>query len=57
MQATGIATIGPEVNHGLVENQNLKEIFNPDQLVEAISKVVSNITMRQGPKTLQGTQY
>ena len=31
--------------------------FNPDQLVEAMTKVVSMMTMKEHPKTSQGTQY
>ena len=46
-----------ELNHALEENQKLKEMFNQDQLVEAISKVVNNISMKEGAKTWQGTQY
>ena len=32
-------------------------MFNPDWLVDAISTVVSNITVKEGPKTTQGTCY
>ena len=32
-------------------------MFKPDWLVEAMTKVVSNMTMKESPKTSQGTQY
>ena len=32
-------------------------MFNPDQLVETVTKAVSNMTMKESPKILQGTQY
>ena len=32
-------------------------MFNPDQLVEAMTKVVSMMTMRESLKISQGTQY
>ena len=39
------------------ENCKLKEMFNLDQLVDGILKVISNITVKECPKTSQGTQY
>ena len=56
-QAAEITNMKSELNSALEENQNLKEMFNPHWLVEAISKVVGNITMKEGPKPPQGTQY
>ena len=32
-------------------------MFNPDWFVEAMTKAVSNMTMTESPKPLQGTQY
>ena len=32
-------------------------MFNPDQLVEAKTKVVTSMTMKESLKTSQGTQY
>ena len=52
-QATEIATRRSELNHTLDENQKLKEMFNPDQLAEAMTKVVSNMTMKESPKHLR----
>ena len=43
------------MKHVLDESQKLKEMFN--QLAEAITKVVSSMTMKENPKTSQGTQY
>ena len=56
-QATEIATVRSELNKALEENQKLKNMFNPDQLVEAKTKVVSNMTMKESLKTMQGTQH
>ena len=57
MQATVIAIMRSDLCHTLDESQKLKEMFNPDQLVEAMTKVVSNMTMKESPKTSQDTQY
>ena len=46
-----------ELNCALDENHKLKEMFNPDWLVEAMTKAVSNMTMKESPKTSQGPQY
>ena len=32
------------------ENRKLKDMFNPDQLVEAMTKVVSTMTVKEKPK-------
>ena len=37
-QATEIATVRSELRKALQENHKLKNLFNPDQLVEAMSK-------------------
>ena len=45
------------MNKALQENLKLKNLFNPDYLAEAMSKVVSTMTMKDYPKTSEGTQY
>ena len=56
-QATKITTVRSELDKALHENQKLNIMFNPDQLVEAMTKVVSTMTMKEHPKTSQGTHY
>ena len=51
-QATKIATVKSELNKVLQENQKLKNVFIPDQLVEAMSKVVSTMTIKECLKNL-----
>ena len=46
-----------ELSWALEENQKLKDMFNLDWLVETMTKSVSNMTMKESPKSLQGTQY
>ena len=56
-QAAEIATVRLKLNKALEENQKIKDMLNPDQLVETMTKAVSNMTMKESLKTLQGTQY
>ena len=56
-QATVFATVRSELNKALQENKKLENMSNPDQLVEAMTKVVSTMTVKECPKTSQGTQY
>ena len=56
-QATEIATMWSELYHALDESWKLREMFNPDWLVEAMMKEVTNMTVKGSPKTSQGTQY
>ena len=56
-QATRIATVRLELDKVLKENQKSNDMFNLDQLVEAMTKVVSTMAVKESPKTLQGTQY
>ena len=56
-ECTKIATVRSELHNTLEENQILKNMFNPDQLVEAMTKVVSMMTMKKSLKTLQDIQY
>ena len=48
-QAAEIANMNTELDHDLEENWKFKGMFNLEWLVEAISKVVTNITMKNGP--------
>ena len=56
-QTPEIATMMRELNCALDENHKLKDMFNPAQLVEAMSKAVNNMTVKESPKTSQVTQY
>ena len=56
-QAAEIATVRLELDKVLQENQKLEILFNPDQLVEAMTRVVSTMTMKECPMTSQDTQY
>ena len=47
-----------ELNKALQENKQLKSLFSPDKMVEAMTKVVSSMTMQIYPtSTSKGTQY
>ena len=35
----------------------IEKIFDPDWLVNVLTKVVNNLGMQEGPKTTQGIQY
>ena len=50
-QAAKITTVKAKLNRALQENQNLKDLFNPEKMVEAMTKAVSAITMKECPKT------
>ena len=41
----------------LQENKKLKDLFSTEKLVEAMTKVVSAMTMQGSTKTSKGTQY
>ena len=56
-QATEIAAVKAEMNKALQENKKVKDLFNPDKMVEAMTKVVSAMTVKECPKTSQGAQY
>ena len=57
-QAAEIAHMKTELNKALQENQQLKSLFSPDKMVEAMTKVVSSMTMQSCPtSTSKGTQY
>ena len=56
-QAMGIATMKTELNWALEENRKVKEIFDPDQLVSGLLKVINNVSIKEAHKTDQDTQY
>ena len=57
-QAAEIANMKTELNKALQENKQLKSLFSPDKMVEAMTKVVSSITVQSCPtSTSKGTQY
>ena len=56
-QAAKITTVKSKQNKALKENKKLKNLFSPEKMVKAMTKAVSAMTMKEHPKTLQGTQY
>ena len=57
-QAAEIAQMKTELNKALQENKQLKNLFSPDKMVEAMTKVVSSMTVQSCPtSTSKGTQY
>ena len=57
-QAAEIAQMKTELNKALKENQQLKNMFSPDKVVEAMTKVVRAMTMQSHPSSSsKGTQY
>ena len=57
-QAAEIAQMKTELNKALKENQQLKSLFSPDKVVEAITKAVGVMTMQScPPSSSKGTQY
>ena len=46
-----------KLNKALEENKKLTDLFSPEKMMEAMSKVVSAMTMQGHPKTSKGTQY
>ena len=45
-QAAEIAHMKTELNKALQENKQLKSLFSPDKMVEAMTKVVSSMTVQ-----------
>ena len=45
-QATKITAVKDELNKALQENKKLKGLFNPENMVEAIAKVVRAMTVK-----------
>ena len=57
-QAAEIANMKAELNKALQENKQLKSLFSPDKMVEAMTKVVSAMTAQSSPSSSsKGTQY
>ena len=52
-QAAKIANMKSKLNKALNENKKLKSLFNPEKMVEAMTKVVSAMTM-QSPDIIKG---
>ena len=49
-QATEIATVKAKLIKALQENKKLKNWFNPDKMVDAMSKAVSTMILKEHPK-------
>ena len=56
-QAAEITMVKAELNKALEESKSLKNLFSPENMVEAMTQAVSAMTMQGHPKTLKGTQY
>ena len=57
-QAAEIAHMKTELNKALQENKQLKSLFSPNKMVEAMTKAVSSMTMQSClTSTSKGTQY
>ena len=57
-QAAEITNMKAELNKALQENKQLKNLFSPDRMVEAMTKVVSAMTMQRCPSSSsKGTQH
>ena len=57
-QAAEIAHMKTELNKALQENKQLKSLFSPDKVVEAMTKAVRAMTMQScPPSSSKGTQY
>ena len=57
-QAAEIANMKAELNKALQENKQLKSLFSPPKMVEAMTKAVSAMTVQSCPSSSsKGTQY
>ena len=57
-QAAEIAHMKTELNKALQENEQLKSLFSPDKVVEAMTKAVGAMTVQSHPPSSpKGTQY
>ena len=54
-QAAKITTVKAELNKALEENKKLKDLFSTEKMIEAMTKVVSAMTMPGLLKTSKGT--
>ena len=52
-QAAENATVKAKLNKALEGNKRLKNLFSPEKMVEAMTKVVSALTMKEHPKHLR----
>ena len=56
-QAAEIANVKAKLNKTLQENKQLKSLFSPDKMLEAMTKVVSAMTVQSRPSSSsKGTQ-
>ena len=55
--AAEIANMKTKLNKALQENKRLKSLFSPEKMVEAMTNVVSAMTMQSHPTSARGTQY
>ena len=55
-QPAEITTVKAELNKALEENKKLKDLFRPENMIEAMSKVVSTMNMQDCPKTSKSMQ-
>ena len=58
-QAAEIANMKAQQNKALQENKQLKSLFSPDKVVEAMTKAVRAMTVQSHPTSTssKGTQY
>ena len=56
-QAPENTTMKTGMKKALQENKRLKSLFSPEKMIEAMSKVVSPMTMQGHLKSNKGTQY
>ena len=57
-QAAEITQMKTELNKALKENQQLKNMFSPDKVVEAMAKAIGAMTVQSCPSSSsKGTQY
>ena len=53
-QETEIATMKTELDWALEENWKLKEMFDQNQLVSMLTKAMSNLGVKEGPRNKSG---
>ena len=56
-QAAEITKMKTELDKALQENKQLKSLFSPEKMVEAVSKAVSAMTIQGHPTSSRGNQY
>ena len=57
-QAAEIANMKAKLNKALQKNKQIKSLFSPEKMVEAMTKVVSAMTVQSHPSSSsKGTQY